>query len=298
MKATSTILLATTLLITSATQAQKVTVEETKEVFAVGTVSAFKTTIPYAKLKNVNEEWLKWQKDRKGIVKENKSNLFSDNTVIAELGTGTVDIYSTVKQKDAQNIELIVAYDFDGKYINSAEMTEKATIVKAQLQSFGLKLAVNEENQQLKENNKALEKLTKKQKNLENDNADYNTEIAKNKSKIEKNNNELTFKEEALAKKKDEVTIQKRVVDASVGAVDEQAKSSKKIYEKQKSAQLSLEKDIKNIKNNTVDCKDVITKNESKLTTNETTQVANKKSIADQSVIVESNVAKIKILTE
>ncbi|MEQ1734021.1 MAG: hypothetical protein ABL940_10125 [Bacteroidia bacterium] len=298
MKPTQHILLASTLLIATATQAQKVMVEETKEVFAVGTVSAYKTTIPYAQLNDVAKEWKKWQKERKGIVKETKSNCFSDNTVVTELGTNTVDIYSTLKQKDAQTLELIVAYDFDGKYINGADMPEKATVVKTQLQAFGLRLAVNEENEQLKNNNKALEKLNNKQKDLEKDNADYNKEIAKNKSKLEKNSNELTFKEEALTKKKDEVAIQKRVVDASAAAVDEQAKASKKIYEKLKSAQLDLEKDIKNLKNSNVDCKDAILKNEGKLTENEAAQVTNKKSIADQTIQVEGIVAKIKMLTE
>lgn len=295
---TTNILLATALIASTAAQAQKVTVEETKEVFAVCTASAYKTTIPYAKLKDVTSAWKKWQKEHKGIVKETKMYFFSDNTVVPELGSSTVDVYSTIKQKDAQNVELIVAYDFDGKYINCVDMAEKCEIVKTQLKDFGLKMALNQESEELQDAKKDLEKLTNKQQNLEKDNTYFNGEIAKNKSKIEKNQNELQFKEEALTKKKDEVAIQKRVVDASAAAVDEQAKSSKKIYEKLKSAQLDLERDIKNIKNEFIDCKDNIDKNEAKLKENEAKQAIHKQSMTTQTTLVETLVAKIKTLTE
>ncbi len=292
------ILIAAALIASTTVKAQKVIVEDTKEVFAIGTVSAYKTTIPYAKLKDVTSAWQKWQKDHKGIVKETKMNFFSDNTVVQELGTGTVDVYSTLKEKDAQNVELIVAYDFDGKYINCVDMVEKCAIVRTQLKDFGLKMALNQESEDLKNANKNLEKLASKQKNLEKDNTDFNAEINKNKSKIEKKLNELQFKEEALTKKKDDVAIQKRVVDASAAAVDEQAKSAKKIYEKLKSAQLGLEKDIKNLKNDVIDCKDTITKNENKLKENEATQVTTKQNLASQTTLVETLVAQIKTLTE
>jgi hypothetical protein len=298
MQTTQNVLLASALLLSSATQAQKVIIEETKEAFAVGTVSAFKTTIPYAKLKDVTSEWKKWQKEHKGAVKETKGVFFSDNTVVTELGSGTVDIYSTLKEKDATNVDLIVAYDFDGKYINCAEIADKCAMVKTQLKDFGLKMALNQESEELKDAKKMLDKSINNQKDLEKDNADYNKNIAKNKTKTEKNVNELTFKEEALTKKKDEVAIQKRVVDASAAAVDEQAKSAKKIYEKLKSAQLDLEKDIKNLKNDNIDCKDNITKNEAKLKENETAQVTNKKNIVDQTAAVDVLNSKIKTLTE
>ncbi len=280
MKKIYTLIIATAIVVQ--VNAQKIIVEEIKHTFSQGNVSSFKLTAPHVQAKQLDNAWKEWLKKNMGIVSKVKDTYFSDNTAVKELGNNTVDIYTNIYDKKSNGAELIASFDFDGKYITCDDMRDKCQIIKGILSKLAFELANQNLLEKLNDDNNKFGKFNDKQKKLEENHSDHKSDIEKTKLKIEKTKNDLQFNEQALTKKADEVTIQKRVVDASAGAVNEQAESAKKIYDKLSKEQLRLEKEIKNLKNENISYLERINKLESKIKDNESEQSEMKSKISTQ----------------
>lgn len=278
--------------------AQKVTIEEVNEPFSSGHVNSYKLVIPYATQGDVAKAWKSWLKGKDAKLAENKGVIFADNTVLKEFGSNTCDIYTKVCEWKNEGTIMYVAFDLGDNYLKCESSPDKCAIAKGQLNSFGFLQAKEALEEMTRTEDKKLAKLKDKQNDLEKDNKDLHQDIERLKGKIAKAENELTFTEQSLEKKKEEVAIQKRVVDAASGAVDEQAEKAKKIYKNLMDDQNDLEKKQRNLKNDIVDYKETISKKERKISDNETEQKQKQREIADQEGVVSRTKDKMKTLTE
>ncbi len=204
-------LISASILLSMNSSAQKVTVEEVKETFSIGTATCLKVFVPYTTKDKVSKEWKKVLKDLQSKVDENKGTIFADNAVIKEFGTGTVDVYSKVDDLKERGSILYVAYDFNGGYISSDNHPDKISSAKTLLLNQAKAWSIKTATDMVEDEDKRLNKLNSQQKNLEGDNKSLKETIEKNKNRTGKAENELKYTEQALEKKRDEVAIQKKV---------------------------------------------------------------------------------------
>lgn len=269
--------------------AQSISTKEGNEKFSCGSQNAIITTIFQNRNDQVIGEWKKVLKDFKyEKVKDSNDEVFGDNILIKDWGNNPVDFYTKFEEdKKAMTVKMMVAVDLGGTFLSSSGDKDKFKYVEKMVNEFAVKMTKAPLEEQLKQAEKTGEKLEDKQKDLEKNKKDLEEDIEKYKEKTAKAEKEIIEKNLALEKKKSEVNTQKKVVDASKDAVSEQAKSSKKIYDKLVDQQKDLEKDIKDLKNDVEDYKDKVKKAEKDIKENEEAQVKKKKEIEEQKKVIE-----------
>lgn len=276
--------------------AQKITVTSTSEKFSSGKQDAITTKIYQSEVDNVVEAWKDYLKTFKNEkVKGSKSEVIGDNILFTDWSNNTVDVYSIFKeQKNEQTVELIVAFDLGGAYLNSSTDSDKFQKAKKMIQEFAIKTTKDGFLAVIKDEEKALSKLEDKQAKLEKDNINLNEDIKEYEQKISKNQKALIKNESDINQKTREIDAQKKVVNASSGAVSEQAKSSQKIYDKLEDQLKDLEKDKKDLTSEIEEYREKIKKAEIDIKENEEEQTKNKENTATQKSKIESLNEKLK----
>ncbi len=274
-------LLVSALALSFSLKAQKIKVEEYSEKFSTGSQNAANTTIYEATIDYVIKEWKKTLKEYKHEkIKDEKNEVFGDNILIKEWGNNPVDIYTRFSEdKKNKTIKMSTAVDLGGAYLKSSEHNDKYKYIEKMVKEFAVKMSKAPIEEKLKEANKITLREEEKLKDLEKENKKLHEDINNYKGKILKAEKDLAVNESNLEKKKKEVEVQKKVVDASNDAVSEQAKSSKKIYDKLLDQQKDLEKENKNLKKDIEEYKEKIKKAEQELKENEGYQEKKKKEI-------------------
>jgi predicted nucleic acid-binding Zn-ribbon protein len=268
---------------------QSVDTREGNDKFSTGSQNAVITTIYENKAGDVISEWKKVLKANKcEKVSDSGNEVFGDNVLITEWGNNTVDFYTKfTEDKKAKTIKMSVAVDLGGTYLTSAGDKNKFNYVEKMAKDFAVRMTKEPITEMLKVNTKQLEKLEGNQKDLEKKNASLKQEVVDYKTKITKAEKELVDNGNDIEKKKSEVGVQRKVVDASSGAVTEQAKSSVKILEKLEGQQKDLEKSKKNLTSDIEGYQKKITKIEAEIKTNEEKQVTKKAEIETQKKLLE-----------
>lgn len=247
-------------------EAQRIKVTESNEKFSSGSQNALVTTIYEAQPDDIIKEWKKVMKDFKHEkVKDKDEEVFADNVLIKDWGNNPVDIYTLFSHnKKEKTTKMATAVDLGGAYLKSDDK-DKYNYIEKMLREFAVRLSKEpiEHNIQLLEKN--LSKQEDNLKDAEKDIKSSKEDIENYKSKIAKAEKEIIDKKSGIDKKESEIEVQKKVVDASSDAVKEQAKSSKKIYEKLIDQKKDLEKDKKNLENDVDDYKDKIKKAEKRI---------------------------------
>lgn len=264
--------------------AQSIDTRETKEKFSTGAQNAITTTIYGASGDDVISAWKKMLKDYKNEkVKADGNEVFGDNILVNEWGNNPVDFYTRFDEdKKDKTVKMAVAVDLGGAYLSSSSDKSKFNDLEKMVKSFAVKATKEPIEAELKSNNKALEKLQDQQKDLEKDKKSLQKDIVNYNEKIAKAEKDITVKEAEIEKKKEEIRVQKNVVDASNGAVSEQAASSKKIYDKLVAKQKDLENDVRNLREDIDNYREKIKKAESDIKKNDEDQVKKKEEIDNQ----------------
>lgn len=272
--------------------AQSIDTRETKEKFSTGSQNAIVTTIYGSSTDEVISAWKKVLKDYKNEkVKTDGDEVFGDNILIKEWGNNPVDFYARFDEnKKDRTVKMSVAVDLGGTYLSSAVDKTKSNDLEKMIRNFAVKSTKEPIEAELKSNNKSLDKLQDEQKDLEKDKKSLQKDIVNYNEKIAKAEKEITVKEGEIAKKKEEIRVQKNVVDASNGAVSEQAASSKKIYDKLVDKEKDLENDIRNLREDIDNYRGKIKKAESDIKKNDEDQVKKKDEIDSQ----QKKIAQIK----
>jgi septal ring factor EnvC (AmiA/AmiB activator) len=268
---------------------QNISVKESHEKFSTGHQNAATTVIYENKIDDVMEAWKKTLKDYKHEkVKEKDNEVFGDNILIKDWGNNPVDFYAKFDDdRKGRTVKMMVAVDLGGTYLSSSEDKAKYKYLEKMVKDFAVRMTKEPLQDAVKEQSKVLAKMEDKQKDLEKDRKNLAEDIVGFKNKINKAEKELAEKNAALDKKKNEVDVQKKVVDASSDAVSEQAKSSRKIYEKLADQQKDIEKDIKDLHNDVKNYQEKIKTAEREIKNNEESQEKKKTEIAEQKKVVE-----------
>jgi DNA repair exonuclease SbcCD ATPase subunit len=274
--------------------AQSISVKEGNEKFSTGSQPAVITNIYENKLSEVIDEWKKVLKDYKNEkVKDKDNEVFGDNILVKDWGNNPVDFYTKFEEdKSNKTVKMAVAVDLGGTYLGSQDK-DKVKYVENMVKNFAVRMTKAPVEDALKASEKTLSRLEDDQKDLEKDKKNLQEDIVNYKNKITKAEKDVVVKDGEIEKKKGEVAIQKKVVDASSGAVNEQAKSSQKIYDKLEDQLKDLEKDKKNLKGDIEDYNAKIKKAESDIKKNEEDQVKKKQEIENQKKVVEDTKKKL-----
>jgi DNA repair exonuclease SbcCD ATPase subunit len=269
--------------------AQSVDTREGNDKFSTGSQNAVITTIYENKAGDVVSEWKKVLKaNTYEKVSDSGNEVFGDNVLVTEWGNNTVDFYTKfTEDKNAKTIKMSVAVDLGGTYLTSAGDKNKFNYVEKMAKDFAIRMTKEPITEMVKVNAKQLEKLEGNQKDLEKTNTSLKQDVVEYKTKITKAEKELVDNGSEIEKKKSEVGVQRKVVDASSGAVTEQAKSSVKIFEKLEGQLKDLEKSKKNLTSDIEGYQKKITKTETEIKTNEEKQVAKKAEIETQKKLLE-----------
>jgi chromosome segregation ATPase len=275
---------------------QSISVKEGNEKFSTGSQNAVVTTIYENNANDVINEWKKILKDFKNEkVKEDNNEVFGDNIIVKDWGNNPVDFYTKFEEnKSAKTVKMMVAVDLGGAYLSSSGDKSKYNFVEKMVKDFAVKQTKAPLEEAVKDAEKLLAKKEDQQKDLEKDNKNLHDDIIDYNAKIRKAETDLVAKEGELVKKKSEVAVQKKVVEASSGAVNEQAKSSKKIYDKLEDQEKDLEKDKKDLKEDIEKYKGKIKDAEKDIKKNEEEQVKKKAEIDAQKKVVEGVSGKLK----
>lgn len=273
----------------SASFSQSISIKESNEKFSTGSQNAVTTTIFENNSSDVMDAWKKVLKDYKNEkVKDSGDEVFGDNILVKEWGNNTVDFYARFEEnKKDKTVKMSVAVDLGGTYLSSSGDREKFKYVEKMVKDFALKMTKSPIEAAIKDNEKKLGKLEDDQKDFEKDKKNLQEDIENYKKKITKTEKEIIEKNAEIEKKKTEVNVQKKVVDASSDAVSEQAKSSRKIYDKLVDQQRDLEKDKKNMQEDIENYQKKIKKAEEDIKKNDDNQVKKKKEIEDQKKVLE-----------
>lgn len=263
---------------------QSIETKETTVKFSSGSQNAIVTTIYGNAGQEVIDEWKKALKDYKNEkVKVDGNEVFGDNILVKEWGNNPVDFYARFDEnKNDKTVKMAVAVDLGGAYLSSSLDKTKFRDLEKLVKDFAVKSTKEPIEKELKTNTKVHEKLLDQHKNLEKDKKSLLKDIENYREKIAKAEKEIVGKEAEIEKKKEEVNTQKKVVEASNGAVSEQAASSKKIYDKLVDKQKDLENDVRNLKEDIENYRTKIKKAEEDLKKNEEDQLKKREELDNQ----------------
>ena len=290
------IFIISSLIISFSSFSQSISVKESNEKFSSGSQNAVTTTIFENNLNDVLSEWKKILRDFKNEkVKDDNNEVFGDNIIIKDWGNNPVDIYTKFEEnKSAKTVKMMVAVDLGGAYLTSSADKSKYNFIEKLVKDFAVKQTKAPLEEAVKDAEKLLAKKEDQQKDLEKDNKNLNNDIIDYKAKIGRAETDVIAKDGEITKKKSEVAIQKKVVEASSGAVNEQAKSSKKIYDKLADQEKDLERDKKDLKSDIEKYKDKIKDAEKDIKKNGEEQTKKKAEIDAQKKVVETVTGKLK----
>jgi len=191
--------------------AQKIRVHESRESIGGGNHNALVVEVYGVDAKDVEKEWKSKMKDYGAKVSNNKGEWFGDNATIKEMGNNTIDIYARVDDKKTE-VDLVVAFDLGGAFLNSSEHADKYKIAERILHDFAVNLTKGAIELELKTQQKALDKLNSQQRDLEKENknlnnevVDYQNRIKKDQDAIEKNKNDQAAKQKDIAQQQQAV---------------------------------------------------------------------------------------------
>ncbi len=165
--------------------------------------------------KDIEKGWTKYIKDYKGdkTKKDKKTGeIFSDNMVLKDMSTNTVDVYTTIVPKDGGSL-MTVWFDLGGAYLSSSSHPEQYAAAEAMLKEFSLTASKKMVEDQLKEEEKKLKDLRGDYKKMEKDIDDYTKEIEKCKKKIAEAESGIEKTEGDKKTKQGEIDDQSKVVD-------------------------------------------------------------------------------------
>ena len=123
-----------------------------------------------------------------------KSEMIATNAMIKELGNKTLDIYAQAIEKNQNEIELIVAVDLGGAFMNAKNHGYQYRFFEKLLNDFARQLTIDALDNKIKEqekivdkNQSELEKMQKQKEKLESDVKLYKKRIAETENEISKN---------------------------------------------------------------------------------------------------------------
>ncbi len=148
-----------------------------------------------------------WEKKMKafGAKVSSKKEIVASMVTIKELGEKPMDIYAQINEKNNNEIELIVAVDLGGAFMNSRNHEQQFRYFEKLLKEFarqltieGIENKIKAQEKVVEKNKSELEKLQKAKEKLENDIKSYQQKIAEAENDISKNINEQAEQQQKI----------------------------------------------------------------------------------------------------
>lgn len=159
-------------------------VTEANESFNNGSHNALLVTVYEQDAKEVEKLLKKELKDMGGKVQV-KKEIFADDCETKAMGENTFDVYAKVTPGKNGEVEVAVAVDLGGAYLNSRDHTERYKVMEGILHKFGVNATRDAIGSELKDQEKVLSDLEKEQKDLEKDKDRLEKSIEDNEKRIE-----------------------------------------------------------------------------------------------------------------
>lgn len=181
---------------------QKTKIKESVEKIGEGKNNALIVNINGADENTVIKAWKSKMKSS-GAKVSGKRSMFADDAIIVSISSNSIDIYSEISEKN-EYIELMVAYNLGGAYLNSKEHASSYKAAEKIMYDFAVSQAKEAIKNQVDEQKNVIGKLEKQQGNFEKDNEkqtknieNYKRQIEEAESTIESNKSEIanTIKE-------------------------------------------------------------------------------------------------------
>ncbi len=275
---------------------EPITIREENVDMSKGNQPAYIVMIPQSNMKNVLKSWTKKIKQNtKSKVKQNGAEHSIQGTLITEIYSDPINIYSAVIQVDS-SVKLISMYEVDSVFfspnVNDSHIDNERTYqgIKNFIYGFALEEYKNSVGEELKMESNTLKDLANQLEKLEKQNTNYHKNIATNEQNILKSESEL----ELLGKQKERnlEDIDRNRANLS-SASKEEEKGAKKLLnsseKEKKSIENKLEKEEKNIINYNAKISEFTRLAEENLIA----QVSTKEEIEAQKMVVERVTQKL-----
>lgn len=167
---------------------RNIEVTETEQSMSKGLKHAFTTVIPKTKVKEAECEWKKYLKKKsKGSYKESNGEFVLSKTVVSEISTDSVLIYTLFSSLNDTDVNMTSLYTpDDSMFYASAENPVISANIKTFMRNFAVNRYRDAVADRLKKANKKLTTLEKEFSSLEKENSNYEKKIKKNERKIER----------------------------------------------------------------------------------------------------------------
>jgi len=183
----------------------------------------------------VEREWKGHMKDISEKV-VTKKEWFIDNARIMSISQDTIDIYSKVVElKNTGNVELMVVFNVDGKFITEEDEKHDAAAKKF-IYEFAFRTSKLIVHKEVLAAEKTLMKVEKEQETLVREAEQLNRTIEKNTEKIAKAESDLEQNGKGLDKINSEIEVKRSMVGSNSNEKDEKA------LQKAQSKQSTLER--------------------------------------------------------
>lgn len=208
------ILLATTTFLAFAAFSQEIKTEEKHVEFANGRHNAIVITIPYGKKEIVEKELRSELKSWDGKYNSSKGEMTTVGSSMKAMGDKPFDSYAKVILDNDEEVQVAVAVDLGGAYLESKTHGSQFKVIEARLKKFGLEAAHKSLDDQIDLETKKLKDLNGNkadmQKTIDNSKKDieaYKQKIADAEQKIKDN-------EAGISQKETEIATQTTVLEA------------------------------------------------------------------------------------
>lgn len=221
-----------------------IVVEETSRAFSKGEQPSFLVTIPQAKLKEVEKEWIKYiRKDSKGKPETINGEVWMPGAVVKNISPDPINIYSRLTETQEGVILTAWIAITDVAFVSKQLNTDQDLAAQNYVRNFAVeqyKAAVKSE---LKDEQDKLKKLENELDGLIKDEEKSVKKISEHKRSIERNEAAIVTSKNDQKLKAEQVANQKRVVEQLRNTPGDAFKEAEKTLKKMEDEQRKLEKD-------------------------------------------------------
>ncbi|MCB0477324.1 MAG: hypothetical protein KDC84_04130 [Crocinitomicaceae bacterium] len=268
-----------TLFITISIFAQDpIKIEERKENFSVGMQNSLVANVPLGNEELTMNVVKDVVKKYKGKV-NGKEEIFVEQATKSNITDKAVDVYIKVITVAGGKIELAVAVNLGGSYLNKADHPDMYRNAEKQLYEIVKRIATEAVDMEVKEEEKKLKDLEKDLDNLVKDKEKLEKDIEKNKEDIANNKNEIKLNEASQEGTKKEIETLHGHENTDADALKEKNRELEKLVKDKEKLEKKIEKAEEDIQKAKDDIK-----------VNEGAQEEKKKEIETQKKHIEENV--------
>ncbi len=202
----------------SASAQISIKVSEANESYNNGSHNSLVVTVYEQEAKEVEKLFKSQLKDMKGKV-SSKKELFADDCRDKRMGENTFDVYAKVTPRNNGEVEVAMAVDLGGAYLNSRDHNAQYKVMEGILHEFGISATRAAIGNELKAEEKVLEAYEKEQKDLERDKERLEKSIEDNEKRIEQAKEDIKQAEKDIEQNKADQEMKKSPITQQQGKI-------------------------------------------------------------------------------